>query len=209
MKNRHNLVAVVFLLVSVIFINPAAQLCRAGQTGEESQTETGMAHLLIDGKCVISLVLMDQNDRLTAIGSPDDASVYRPAGTNPRSIETFIDMPAEGEAVSLAPGRYRVNTAKLFEPDKNLKYLSNNPIPDPIDLKANQTTTLKIVAPLRHTVTTGRQGGTLELNYSLLGTAGENYRLMTDSTSAPLTAAAEFNICKAGNELFSGSFRYG
>ena len=181
--------------------------CHANQTGDEPQTDADTAKLIIDGKFIISLVLADDNGRLTALGSSEEASVYRPAKVSPKNIDTFIDMPAEGQALSLAPGRYRINSIKLFEPDKNLKYYSNNPIPESIELKAGKTTTLKIGAPLRHVVKTGRQGDTMRLDYSLLGTAGENYRLMTDSSSSP--EVANFTIYRRDKSIRSGSFRYG
>jgi hypothetical protein len=208
MKIRNNLftIALVFFLVVSAGIGPG--LCQANQTGEEPQTDANTAKLVIDGKFIISFVLVDENGRLTALGSPEDASVNRSAKESPKSIDTFIDIPAEGQAVSLAPGKYRVNTIKLFEPDKNLKFYSNNPIPESIELKANKTTTLKIGAPLRHVIKIGRQGGSLKLDYSLLGAAGENYRLMTDSSSSP-TEVAKFTIYKGDKSIHSGSFRYG
>ncbi len=208
MKIRNNLVtiALVFFLVVSAGIGPG--LCQANQTGEEPQTDADTAKLVIDGKFIISLVLTDEKGRLTKLGSPEDASVNRPAGTNPKSISTFIDMPAEGEAVSLTPGKYHVNTIKLFEPDKNLKFYSNSPLPELVVLKAGKTTTLKIGAPLRHIVKTGRQGDTMRVDYSLLGTAGENYRLMTDSSSSS-SEAANFTIYRGDKSIRSGSFRYG
>jgi len=208
MKIRNNLVTIILVLFLNVTLSMGPDLCRADQTGEELQTDTNTAKLVIDGKFVLSIVLVDENGRLTALGSPEDASVNRPAKTSPKSIDTFIDMPAEGEAVSLAPGKYRINSIKLFEPDKNLKYYSNNPIPKSIELKADKTTTLKIGAPLRHVVKTGRQGNTMGLDYSLLGTAGENYRLMTDSSSSP-SEAASFTIYRGDKSIHSGSFRYG
>lgn len=207
MKNRNNLVIIILISCLTISLNICPSLCRGNQTGDQPQTDADTAKLVIDGKFIISLVLADANGRLTALGSPEDVSVYRPARTSPKSIDIFIDMPAEGQAVSLAPGRYRVNSIKLFEPDKNLKYYSNNPIPESIELKANNTTILKIGAPLRHIVKTGRQGGTLKLDYSLLGTSGESYQLMTDSSST--REVANFTIYRGDKSIHSGSFRYG
>ena len=197
-----------YTIALVFFLAVSASMCQANQTDEELQTDANTAKLVIDGKFIISLVLVDENGRLTALGSPEDANVNRPARTNPKSISTFIDMPAEGEAVSLAPGKYHINTIKLFEPDKNLKFYSNNPISETIELKAGKTTTLKIGAPLRHVVKTGRQGDTMRLDYSLLGAAGENYRLMTDSSSPP-SEAANFTIYRGDKPIRSNSFRYG
>jgi hypothetical protein len=200
---RNNFVTIIL----VFFLTISTDMCWANKTGDELQTDTDTAKLVIDGKLIISILLVDENGRLTALGSPEDASVNRSANASPKGIDTFIDMPAEGVAVSLAPGKYRINTIKLFEPDKNLKYYSNNPIPESIELKADKTTTLKIGAPLRHVVKTGRQGGYLKLDYSLLGTAGENYRLMTDSSSSP--EVANFTIYRGDKSIHSGSFRYG
>jgi hypothetical protein len=204
MKKRHIFTVILFSFLTTLF-NSDPDFCQANEADNQ---QAGTARLAIDGKFIISLVLEDEKGRLIALGSKEDASVYRPAGTNPRSIDTFMDLPDEGKSVTLAPGRYRINTIKLYETDKNLKFYSNNPIAKPIELKADQTTTLKIGAPLKHTVTTGRQGGTLELNYSLLGAAGENYRLMTDSSSEQ-PAAANFTIMEGDKSLFSSSFRYG
>ena len=96
----------------------------------------------------------------------------------------------------------------LYEPDKKLKFYSNNPIPESIELTAGKITTLKIGAPLKHIVKTGRQGGTLKLDYSLLGAAGENYRLVTDASSKQ-PPAANFTIYRGDKSIHTGSFRYG
>jgi hypothetical protein len=208
MKNRNNLVAIILVWFPVVFFSSGSSLCWANEAGSQQQTRAVTAQLVIDGKFIISLVLEDEKGRLTALGSKEDASVYRPAGTNPRGIDTFMDLPDEGQTVSLAPGKYRLNTIKLQEPEKNLKFYSNNPIPESIELIVNKTTTLKIGAPLRHTVTTGRLGGTLKLDYLLLGAAGEKYLPVTESSSGQ-SVAANFTVLKGNHAIFSGSFRYG
>jgi len=208
MKTWNNLGVIVLVLFPVVFFSSGRDFCQANEAVEKQQSGADMAQLAIDGKFVISLVLEDEKGRLTALGSREDASVYRPAGTSPRNIDTFMNLPDEGQTVSLAPGKYRLNTIKLHEPDKKLKFYSNNPISEFIELIAGKTTTMKIAAPLRHVVTSGRQGGTLKLNYSLLGSAGEKYLPVTESSSEQ-PAAANFTIHNGNKSILCGSFRYG
>jgi hypothetical protein len=203
MRNRHHFVAGVL----VLFL--ALAICWAGQTsGQATEADVATGQLAIDGKFILSLVLEDESGELIGLGSAKDARVYRPARASPKSISRFIDLPAAGETVSLPAGRYRWNSVTVSDETKKLKFGTNQAGREWIELRAGSTTTLRIAGPLKHTVRIGRVGGVLNLDYALLGAAGEKY-LPVPAEPSEQPKAPDLAIYKAGDKIFSGSFRYG
>ena len=208
MSNWHNLIAVVSGLFLVISFGWGTNFCWAGQEGVQPQVDIATAQLAIEGKFIVSLVLEDEKGQLIALGSPEDVRVYRPVGAKPRIISRSMDLPAKGETVSLATGRYRWNSVTVSDETKKLKFGTNQASREWIELSAGSTTTLRIGAPLVHTVKIGRLGGTLHLDYEWLGAAGEKYLpVLPEGSQQP--KAPDFAIHRADDKIFSGSFRYG
>lgn len=202
MRTWHSLIAI----VPVLFL--ASAICLAGQTSGRPQADVATAQLAIEGKFILSLVLEDENGELVGLGSAKDARVYRPVGAKARIISRSMDLPAKGETVSLATGRYRWNSVTVSDETKKVKFATNEASREWIELSAGSTTTLRIGAPLVHTVKIGRLGGTLHLDYEWLGAAGEKYLpVLPEGSQQP--KAPDFAIHRADDKIFSGSFRYG
>jgi hypothetical protein len=204
MRNRHHFVA--GILLSFV----ASGICWANEQTSNPQTGAEKAQLKIEGKFILSLVLEDERGQPITLVSSEGAEVTinRSAQAEPKSATEFINLPAEGQTVSLAPGRYCWNSVTVSDETKKLKFGTNQASMEWIDLRAGSTTTLRIGGPLKHTVRIGRVGGVLNLDYALLGAAGEKYLPVTAEPS-DRPKAPDFAVTKGSDKIFSGSFRYG
>ena len=70
-------------------------------------------------------------------------------------------------------------------------------------LEVGEQTTLRVGAPLKHTVEVTRRGRLLTLNYALIGAGGEQY------TSGNRINPPGFRIFKGDREIASGRFEFG
>ncbi|AQT68200.1 hypothetical protein STSP2_01355 [Anaerohalosphaera lusitana] len=70
-----------------------------------------------------------------------------------------------------------------------------------VDIKAGQTTDVKLGGPLKQKITANRQGGYLNLDHSVEGVCGKQYR---NGDNPPA-----FTIYKGDTKVHSGKFAYG
>lgn len=105
------------------------------------------------------------------------------------------------EKVSLPPGEYRVFRAQLQGGFDSYRPSARNE--DWFWLAPDEPYTLRVGAPLVPSLKVHRQGTELELDYELLDAGGRPY--------APREAAnpPRFTISRNGQQIASGSFRYG
>lgn len=231
MSRWQNLTAVALVLCLVVSFGSRPDACWADEQAGEPEQELPTAQLAIEGKFILGLVLEYERGKLIALGSSEDLKTYWRGWARPKWPTRFFDLPAEGETASLPPGRYRWNSVIIYDETKKLRFSADNRRGAGwFNLSPDGTTTLTIGAPLKHSLTVARVAGTLHLYYELLGTAGEKYlpvptreRLTSPSIDGttgkkylPVPAeprqrpkAPDFAIYKAGDKIFSGSFRYG
>ena len=179
-----------------------------------AQTDTDAGQLTVLGEHIVSVTLEDGQGRITALLAFDGAafSVQRSTSAGPEdSPKTNILVLRDG-TVSLAPGRYRWNTAIVADPNGPKRFVARNQDKGWIDLSAGQTLTLALGGPLRHDLDVSRTGPLLVCSYRLLGSGQESYQPMTSSDArspAQSPPAPGLTISTAGQPIHSGSFRYG
>jgi len=209
MSNSQNFIMIVLVLCLAVSFGSHPATCWADEQGGQPEQVAAAAQLVIQGKFILSLVLEPERGQLIILGSSKDTTVYRPIGASRKMIGKVIDLPAEGETVSLPWGTYRWNTVTVYDETRKLKLSAKNRSGTGwFNLSPGATTMLTIGAPLKHTLTVARAAGTLHLDYKLLGTAGERY-LPVPADPSDRPKAPDFAVYKAADKVFSGSFRYG
>ena len=78
-----------------------------------------------------------------------------------------------------------------------------------IRVKDNQTTTLEVGPPFSIKPRVSQSGSVLEIDYAIIGRAGELYRSFATKDGQAVTSAAINIVDEAGNVLNSGKFSYG
>jgi hypothetical protein len=231
MSRWQNLTAAALVLCLAVSFGSRPGTCWADEQAGEPEQELPTAQLAIEGKFILGLVLEHERSKLIALGSPEDLKTYWRGSARPIWPIRFIDLPAEGETVSLIPGRYRWKSVIIYDETKKLRFSADNRRGAGwFNLSPDGTTTLTIGSPLKHSLTVTRVAGTLHMDYELLGKAGEKYlpvptieRLTSPSIGVPTgkkylpvpaeprqrPKAPDFAIYKAGDKIFSGSLRYG
>ena len=208
MRTWHSLIAI----VPVLFL--ASAICLAGQTSGRPQADVATAQLAIEGKFILSLVLEDERAQPIALVSSEGAEVTinRSAQAEPKSATELINLPAEGQTVSLAPGRYRWNSVIVTDKGKGVKFSGQNRRGDWFYLNRGATKTLEIGGPLQQKVIISRSGAVLDLSYKLLGAGGEEYsphQSLPSPQKSERPEPPQLSIYKADAKIHSGSFRYG
>jgi len=208
MRNRHHFVA--GILLSFV----ASGICWANEQTSNPQTGAEKAQLKIEGKFILSLVLEDERGQPITLVSSEGAEVTinRSAQAEPKSATEFINLPAEGQTVSLAPGRYRWNSVIVTDKSKGVKFSAQNRRGDWFYLNRGATKTLKIGGSLQQKVIISRSGAVLDLTYRLLGAGGEEYsphQSLPSPQKSERPEPPQLSIYKADTKIHSGSFRYG
>ncbi|OHB56155.1 MAG: hypothetical protein A2Y12_12275 [Planctomycetes bacterium GWF2_42_9] len=102
--------------------------------------------------------------------------------------------------INLPSGTYFLSEIRLD--GEYVCYLYDLPSKE-IHIEANETTVLKMGAPLTQGVDVSRKGNSLVLNYKLQGIGGESYR------SESLDKEPKFTIYAGEKEIANCSFKYG
>lgn len=211
MNKRQNLITFIVVLCLSICHGSHFGICRADAQTDEPQAEAEKAYLKIEGKFILSLVLVDQHGQPIAIVSSKQGSEVIIHDSNPQKPVVYITLPAEDSVVSLAPGNYHWNSVIVTDESRNLKFMARNRRSDWFKLNKGCTEILKIGAPLQQSLKVSRSGAFLNFDYKLLGAGGEEYSPRSSSLLRPLDKpkAPEFSIYKSNDKIYSGSFKYG
>jgi hypothetical protein len=116
-----------------------------------------------------------------------------------------LDQPAG--VVKIPAGSYR-QPDLLLEQDGVAAFSRNSgqwQIGRQISVRVKSQVALNAGGPLTNSVTTGRHGQDLRLDYCLLGVGGETYQLARQDRSKP----PEFAVYKSGKKIASGRFEFG
>ena len=116
--------------------------------------------------------------------------------------EAGVRFESPGETVNLFEGTYRVESVEL---EGDYVFL-----PKPDDRRTwfqvvfGEANELVVGAPLYPTVNARRHGGFVEMDYDLVDGAGRSYSMNGNRPAAPT-----FTVSVDGQQLGSGTFRYG
>jgi hypothetical protein len=207
MKNLQNSFA------AVLILSLLAGICWANDEPNKPQPDPEKARLKIEGDFILSLVLeKEQGQPVAIVSSMSDYEITfsRPNRAEPQNITDFVTLSPEDRTALLAPGRYRWNSVIVRDQSKNLKFSAYNFNNDWFVMTRGVTKTLKIGAPLKQALKVSRSGALLNFDYKLLGAAGESYTPYQPELKPPERPKYPgLSIHKAGEEIHSGSFRYG
>lgn len=210
MRDFHHLIALAVVFALAASFGSHLNTCRA----DGRRTDSGTAHLKIEGESILSLVLLDEhNEPITFVSSMKDYKVAFAPTTRAKPLNPadFITLP-RGQILSLAPGRYRWSSVIVQEKDKGLKFSAHNRHGDCFVLNSGTTKILKIGAPLHQSLSVSRSGAILSVDYKLHGAGNEEYRPIIPSPSqrqSEAPKAPELLIYEADEKISSGYFRYG
>ena len=136
-----------------------------------------LGKLTLEGKSIARLILRREED-----GQREEF----------RRPEQIMELPI---------GEYRVQEVHLE--GGYTWYASGNPERHLASVGPNEPGTLKIGAPLRHTLQINRQGRCLTMDYALVGAGGEQY------SGGNRGEAPGFRVYQGDKELASGKFESG
>ncbi len=139
--------------------------------------ETPLGKLKLEGESITRLILRREGD-----GQREEF----------RRPEQIIELPV---------GEYRVQEVHLE--GGYTWHASSNPGRYLASVGPNETGTLKIGAPLRHTLKVKRQGCCLTMDYALHGAGGEQYT-DGDRNNPPI-----FRVYRGDREIASDKFEFG
>jgi hypothetical protein len=125
---------------------------------------------------------------------------------NPAGYVAVINNP--GPVIQLPVGDYGAPGVWLKEGGRAayLERARYGPKPSiEVKVKAQSEASLAVGGPLTNCVTASREGGTVVLNYKLLGAGGRTYEMANQDRSKP----PGFVVTQNGKQLASGKFEYG
>jgi hypothetical protein len=161
--------------VSYEFMTVDGQACVRARF-KETPRETGKVR--IEGKFIRYLTL--RNDRSITVFENPEGEVTAPAGEQ-TLWQVFLDGGKSG----------------LFE--------RNRYSHEQLEVRKNETSTLKLGGPINNSVEAKRIGRVLQFNYKLVGADGKEYT----SRNRNEENAPKFAVFKGDKEIGSGKFRFG
>jgi len=160
------------LFLSVVIITSSVAL---GNQSNSQSEQPILYELKIEGKNIERLILQSGNQK-----------------------QTFENP---GKSIMLEPGTYEISQLQL---KSGLIYYpsGNDTSPGPIQAGPGEPAVLKAGGPLEQRIKLERKNQILEMDYRLIGGAGEWYR--NDRRYPPI-----FSVYKSDKEITSGKFQFG